>query len=302
MQSAFEFDIEDVEYLRHGDQQLLARLFIPRGPGPFPAMVEVHGGAWCQFDRLRGKSVHEALARSGVAVIAIDFRQAEAGRYPGSVADVNFAVRWVKTHAARLKTRPHMVGISGNSSGAHLAMLAAMKPADPRYAAIPLDDAPPANSAAPEVDASVRCVVMLWPVINPSGRYRYAQHQKAQPQAPDWCERVIGFHHRYWGTEADMVEGNPMLILERGEKVQTPPALWIQANGDLVHNYVDPESPSQLPESERFVSNYRHAGGDISLVKFDAPPLFTTVHPTLPASIEALNTLVAFVHRHIPGE
>ena len=40
--------VADVEYLRHGDKPLLARLFKPRGTGPFPIIVELHGGAWCQ--------------------------------------------------------------------------------------------------------------------------------------------------------------------------------------------------------------------------------------------------------------
>ena len=46
-----EFDVEDVEYLRHGDKPLLARVFKPRGDEPFPALVECHGGAWCLSDR-----------------------------------------------------------------------------------------------------------------------------------------------------------------------------------------------------------------------------------------------------------
>ena len=41
-----DLDIEDIEYLRHGDKPLLARLFKPRGTGPFPLVVEIHGGAW----------------------------------------------------------------------------------------------------------------------------------------------------------------------------------------------------------------------------------------------------------------
>lgn len=291
----FEFDVEDVEYLRHGDSAFLARLLVPRGPGPFPAIVEVHGGAWSQFDRLRGKSVHEALARQGVAVVAIDFRQAEEGRYPGSVADVNYAIRWTKANAQRLRTRPDMVGISGNSSGAHLAMLNAMRPTDPRYASIPL----PAGS--PQVDAGVRCVVMLWPVINPLGRYRYVKHLATQPEPPEWAHRLIAFHDRYWPSEADMADGNPMLLLERGEPVRTPPAMWIQAATDPVHNYVDLEHAPAMPESERFARNYRRAQGAIDVEVFEAPPMFTTVHPTLPASIAALDKLVAFVHRHIPA-
>lgn len=45
-QITYDVDVADVEYLRHGDKPLLARLFKPRGSGPFPLMVELHGGAW----------------------------------------------------------------------------------------------------------------------------------------------------------------------------------------------------------------------------------------------------------------
>ena len=45
-QTTHDIDVADVEYLRHGDSRLLARLFKPRGSGPFPIMVELHGGAW----------------------------------------------------------------------------------------------------------------------------------------------------------------------------------------------------------------------------------------------------------------
>ena len=44
-QSTNEIDIQDVEYIRHGDALLLARVFRPRGTGPFPVMVDLHGGA-----------------------------------------------------------------------------------------------------------------------------------------------------------------------------------------------------------------------------------------------------------------
>jgi hypothetical protein len=39
------FDVEDVEYVRHQNKPLLARMFKARGQGPFPAVVELHGGA-----------------------------------------------------------------------------------------------------------------------------------------------------------------------------------------------------------------------------------------------------------------
>src|SRR5262245_15461953 len=68
-----QFDVEDVEYLRHGDKPLLARVHRPRGEGPFPALIECHGGAWCLQNRLTEKLRHEAMAANGIVSIALDF-------------------------------------------------------------------------------------------------------------------------------------------------------------------------------------------------------------------------------------
>ena len=68
------FDVEDVEYARHGGKPLLLRLFKPKGAGPFPLMIDLHGGAWCNQDRTSDALFNETLARSGVVVAALDFR------------------------------------------------------------------------------------------------------------------------------------------------------------------------------------------------------------------------------------
>src|SRR5262252_1548146 len=187
-----EFDVDDVEYLRHGDKPLLARVFKPRGEGPFPALVECHGGAWCQSDRFTEKVRHEAMASHGVVSIALDFRSGSEDPYPASVQDINYAVRWAKHNARMLKTRAELVGLSGQSSGGHLAMLVAMRPHDPRYAAIAL---PPGAGAH---DASVCCVVRSWPVINPLSRYRHAKRAQAAANPPAWPASVIPRHDSYW--------------------------------------------------------------------------------------------------------
>src|SRR3989442_2522578 len=64
----YDIHVEDVEYVRHGDKPLLARLFKPRGSGPFPLVVQLHGGAWCRGDRLNDTAINEPLAKSGVVV------------------------------------------------------------------------------------------------------------------------------------------------------------------------------------------------------------------------------------------
>ena len=107
------FDVEDIEYLRDGDKPLLARVFKPRGEGPFPALVECHGGGWCAQDRLTEKLRHQAMASHGIVSIALDFRSGNEAPYPASVADINYAVRWTRLNARMLKTRPDLVGLLG---------------------------------------------------------------------------------------------------------------------------------------------------------------------------------------------
>ena len=277
---SFEYTTQDVEYLRHGDRKFMARLFKPQGKGPFPAIIEVHGGAWCNGDLNECQTYAEGFARSGLAVAAIDFRHAGDG-YPTSLADINYAVRWVKAHAADLDTRPDLIGIAGQSSGGHLAMLVAMRPNDPRYASIPLAGH----------DATVRAVAMLWPVINPLSRYKHALKARDSANPPAWVGSIPQRHDLYWKTEANMAEGNPVLILEKGEKVVMPPALWIQGQPDIVHDYRDPEGPVAEHEPQRFVNNYRKAGGEIDLLYVD------NAKKQGPGSYAPA---AAFFHRHIP--
>jgi acetyl esterase len=258
----YDFGTEDFEYLRHGDRGLKLRVFRPRGDGPFPAVIDLHGGAWCNGDLNECKARDEVLAASGLVAIALDFRHADDA-YPTSLIDINYAIRWVKANAAKLGVRADRIGLSGQSSGGHLAMLAAMRPRDPRYLSV----APPAGS--PVVDATVQCVAMTWPVINPLSRYRHARRARDTANPPAWVGNIPERHDTYWKTEANMAEGNPVLALERGEKVMTPPALWVQGRPDIVHDYRDPESPIDGNEPERFVADYRKAGGSIELLYID---------------------------------
>ena len=281
-----DIDIADVEYLRHGDTPLLARLFKPRGPGPFPIIVDLHGGAWCRGDRLNDTPISEPLAKSGVVVAALDFRMPPEASYPGSLADINYAIRWLKTRATDLHSRPDLVGVLGVSSGAHQAMLGGMRPHDPRYAALPLP------AGAPRVDASVRCVILCWPVIDPLARYHYAKKLKAAgPPYPEIVDRVLPCHDQYWKTEEAMAEGNPVLALERGERVALPPALYIQGTRDVAH---------PRPDLDRFVAQYGKAGGqvELELVEGEAEG-FITRNPASPAARRAVERIVEFVHKQL---
>lgn len=254
-----EFTTEDIVYLRHGDRQINARLYKPQGGGPFPAVIDLHGGAWNNGDLSGTQGLDETLASNGIFAASLNFRHAADG-YPTTLADIHYGIRWLKAHARDYRIDPNRIGIGGASSGGHLAMLVAMRPNDPRYGAIALP------AGAPAVDASVKAVAMSWPVINPLSRYRHAIRAEKGPNPPAFAIGMKEKHDTYWKTESAMIEGNPLLLLERGEKVVMPPALWVQGRPDIVHDYHDEDSNFPGNEPERFVSNYRKAGGDIDIV------------------------------------
>lgn len=279
----YDFSVEDIEYIRHGDKPIMLKLFRPQGDGPFPMVLDLHGGAWCNGDLTDCVPRDEVMAASGIVVASANFRHGSDG-YPTSLVDINYCVRWLKANARKFGGRADKVGLSGTSSGGHLAMLAAMRPGDPRYTAISL----PAGS--PSVDASVQAVVMQWPVINPLSRYRHALRAQKMDPVPGWVGNIPDRHVQYWKNEDAMAEGNPILMMERGEKVTTVPALWIQGRPDIVHDYRDPDSPVDMNEPERFVHDYRKAGGDIEMLYIDN---------ATKASATSYDPTAEFFHRHL---
>ncbi len=275
----YAFTTETVEYIRHGDTPYMMKLYKPSGDGPFPMIIDLHGGAWSSGDLADCDARDQVLAASGFVVAAANFRHAGDG-YPTSLADINYAIRWMKSNAKKLNGRADQIGLSGTSSGGHLAMLVAMRPNDPRYAAI----AGPAG-----VDATVQAIVMQWPVINPISRYLHARRLRDSATPPAWIGNIPERHELYWKSEAAMAEGNPIGILEQGEKVLTPPTLWIQGQPDQTHDYRDPSSPVDWNEPLRFSLNYRKAGGFIETLYVDNE----TKAKTAPAST------AAFFHRFL---
>jgi acetyl esterase/lipase len=268
----YEIIAEDIEFGKVGDTPLLARLYRPRGITGFACMVDVHGGAWVANDRLQNVATDQAIAASGTAVLALDFRLAPASPYPASVADINLGIRWLKANIARFGGDASRVGGLGTSSGGHQLWLNVLRPRDVRYAAMKL-------AGAEDVDASLGFVVVCWPISDPVARYDMARETGN--------ERLVRNHDAFFLTEAAMAEANPQTILESGEARNLPPALLIQGTADA---NVTPDM------ADRFVAAYTKAGGRITLRKFDGQPhTFIGLNPTSPASIEALGVITDFV-------
>ena len=249
---SYQVEVREVEYLRHGDESRLVRIYKPQGQpregGAFPALLDVHGGAWNRGDRLHSEYRAPLLAATGVVIASVDFRLGPKHPYPAQVADVNYATRWLKAQAAELGADPSSVGVWGASSGGHTAFLSAMRPNDPRYTAIPLDN-------GGSFDASVRYVIGCWPIVDPYARYFFAKDTGN--------DRLVASSEAYFLTEDAMQEGNPHHILKREESAVLPPALIIQGTDD---------DNLPVPVTEEFAEAYRQAGGSLQLEIFQGMP------------------------------
>jgi acetyl esterase/lipase len=224
---------------------LMARIYQPQGAGPFPVLLDLHGGAWNNKDRFANEPMDRALAASGVLVVAIDLTLAPEAPYPASVQDANYGVRWLKAKAAGWSGDASSLGVLGSSTGGHIAELLAMRPRDVRYNAIPLAE-------APRMDATISYVATRSPISDPHARWQQAEKMKR--------EAMIKSTKTYFNPWESIHEANPQEMLDRREAVTLPPLLIMQ--GALDDNV--------LPAlQEKFAATYRAAGGDVQLHVFE---------------------------------
>jgi acetyl esterase/lipase len=271
----FEIRVSELELRRTAaGRQLMARVYQPVGAGPFPTMLDLHGGAWNAKDRKAEEPMDRAIAASGALVVAVDMTLAPEAPYPASVQDANYAVRWLKWKASSWNGDASKVGIFGSSSGGHVAELLAMRPNDKRYNAIPLAE-------APKLDAAVAYVAMRSPVSNPFARFQNAERLKR-----DAMMKNTTTYFNPWET---IHESNPQEILERKESVNLVPLLIMQ--GALDDNV--------LPAvQEKFAKTYQAAGGSCEFHVFENCEHEWVATPG-PQTDRAREMVKAFIARHV---
>jgi acetyl esterase/lipase len=271
----FDLTVSEIEFHRNNaGRVLMARIYQPKGPGPFPTVLDLHGGAWNNKNRLAEEPMDRALAASGLLVVAIDMTLAPEAPYPACVQDANYGVRWLKANAGTWNGDTSRIGVYGSSSGGHVAELLAMRPRDPRYNSIAL-----AN--APNIDATVAYVATRSPISNTFARYQNAERRGR--------EGMIKNNKVFFNPWETIHESNPQEILEREEKVTLVPLLVMQ--GALDDNV--------LPEmQEKFAKAYRAAGGDCDYHLFENSVHEWVAQPG-PQTDKARETVKEFIARQL---
>ncbi|MGE5942972.1 MAG: prolyl oligopeptidase family serine peptidase, partial [Flavobacteriales bacterium] len=90
------------------------------------AIIVIYGSAW--FANNMKQSGFQALGKplldSGFAVISINHRSSGDAIYPAQINDVKAAIRFIRANAETYHIDTSFIGITGYSSGGHLASLA----------------------------------------------------------------------------------------------------------------------------------------------------------------------------------
>lgn len=150
----------DVTYTTGALGPLKADVFIPRGDGPFPGIVFIHGGGWKNGDRHQMIKLIQALAEDGYVGFTIDY-DVDPVHFPASFHESLAAVKFFREHAAEYRLDPARVAVAGSSAGGELAALVAL---DPEGAAF--DNAPAAQDLKLGSSSRVQAAVILNGVLD----------------------------------------------------------------------------------------------------------------------------------------
>ncbi|MFP6790425.1 MAG: alpha/beta hydrolase [Thalassolituus sp.] len=118
--------LPDIIYATYGERAVTLSLLMPKqesAKSSWPLIVYVQGAAW------RNQNLYQALpqladfAHQGYIVASIEHRPSSEAIAPAQVQDIKSAIRYLRKNAEKYNIDPNRIGIMGDSSGGHLAVM-----------------------------------------------------------------------------------------------------------------------------------------------------------------------------------
>src|SRR6202050_2743158 len=106
---------------------LTADIAVPKGSGPFPVVIYIHGGAWTLGSPATHRKLIKQFAEAGYLTIAPDYRLAPENAFPAGFDDCVFTASWAVENANRYGGEASRMALGGGFAGGHLT--AAVLPA-----------------------------------------------------------------------------------------------------------------------------------------------------------------------------
>jgi acetyl esterase len=100
---------------------LTADIAVPKGDGPFPVTIYLHGGGWVGGSNKSHRKLGMQFAEAGYLTINLNYRLAPEHPFPAGLDDCLFACKWAAQNARRFGGDPSRMAIGGDSAGGNLA-------------------------------------------------------------------------------------------------------------------------------------------------------------------------------------
>jgi len=252
---------EGVVFATTGARDLHCDVFHPPQPGSGrTAVLLLHGGAWMVGDRTQLRGYGILLARYGLVCVASEYRLSGEAHWPAQVHDVKAALRWVRANAERLGIDRTRIVVSGNSAGAHLALMVAGLPSGEMEG----------DGGNPGVPTDVAAVVAIYPPVK----------LRRGGEADDPVRLLLGPD----ATRELEEQASPIRYVHPGY----PPTMLVHGNADEL-----------VPVEASFVMYHAlvEAGAPVELHVFDGEPHAFDAAPALGRQVADLIAL--FVDRKV---
>lgn len=129
-------DLPEIGALHEGVElrpELRADIAVPKGAGPFPVVVYLHGGGWVAGSPKTHRKLGMQFAEAGFLTINVDYRLAPEHPFPAGLEDCVFAIKWAADHAGRWSGDPNKIAVGGDSAGGNLTAAALTSLAGENY-------------------------------------------------------------------------------------------------------------------------------------------------------------------------
>ncbi|MBP3955572.1 alpha/beta hydrolase [Gemmata sp. G18] len=144
---------KNIEYTNPDNQHLQLNIAKPKGNGPFPAVLLIHGGGFRAGTREGYNTQIIRLAEHGYVAATVSYRLAPKYQFPAAIHDTKAAVRWLRANAKTHHIDPDRIGVTGGSAGGHLAQFLAVTAGVKEFEG---------DGGNPDQSSAVKCVVNVY--------------------------------------------------------------------------------------------------------------------------------------------
>jgi acetyl esterase len=240
---------------------LHANVIVPKGAGPHPVMLYIHGGGWIMGSTKTHDKIARQCAAEGYLTINLDYRLAPESPFPAGIDDCVFAAKWIASNAKRWNGDGTRLAVGGDSAGGNLtaATLIALS----------------SDASAPKARAGA----LIYGVFDFPALLERAKNPAA----------LEGMVRLYLGADYTGVINDARVSPLRGVKAGAlPPCFVICGTADDL-----------LAESKAMAEALRRANIESELHLMEEMPHAFMQMNELSACREGLKSMFAFLHRHV---